>query len=130
MGILFICYCVCSFYLSHLFYTVQQEICFVSIVLEMFLTAFDSGTERLFPLSQNAGRPSFSGGVTCLPLCKALTLLVRGGPRPFSVRFSLVLKAGCLNLSFTFTRDISGEVVITNSMYPIMVWEARGPRWD
>lgn len=78
------------------------------------------------PLGLIAGHPSLSGGVTCFPLCKAVTLHVRGGPRPFPMRSSLILKAGCLNLSFIFTSDISDEVVITNSVYPVIVWKARG----
>ena len=43
---------------------------------------------------------------------------------------ALFCEGGCLNLSFTFTSDISSEVVITNSMSAVIVWEARGPSWD
>lgn len=127
----------CVFFSSpHPFYTVQQEICFVSIVLAMFLPLFIQGQESLSPLGQDAELLSLSGAagvgeggrVTCLPLCK--TLQTRGGSGSFPVRSSLVLKAECLNLSFTFTSDISAEVVITNSMCSVIVWETRGPSWD
>ena len=66
----------CVLYLSSLFYTVQQEIRFVSIVLEMFLLALSQGAKdrKLDPIGSHCRAPSFSAGVTyallcCDPLC-------------------------------------------------------------
>lgn len=70
------------------------EKCFFTVLIQ---GAKDRGSSAPGPI---AGRPSFSRGVTCLLLCKAVTLhVVRGLPRPFSARLTRAFfsKAGCLN---------------------------------
>lgn len=115
----FICYYVCSFHLSHLFYTVQQEMCFVSIVLEMFLLSLIRG-QKACPhwLRMQGAFPSLGsggGGVWLACLCVWLwPCPLEVAPGHFLWGPALFCMAGYLNLSFPFASDISGEVVTKN----------------
>ena len=89
-----ICYCVCSFCLFCLLFTLQWEICcFVFIVLERFLLYLIQGAKWKVPLF-------FWGSDLFAPLWGCELPHLRRCPRPFSDQsiWAFFSKSGCLNL--------------------------------
>ena len=121
-----ICYCVCSFCLFCLLFTLQRAVCcLVFIVLERFLLSLIQGAKWKVPLF-------LWGSDLFAPLWGCELPHVRRCPRPFSAQsiWAFFSKSGCLNLisclisDIYLISDISGEVVIINSIYPEahLVW--------
>lgn len=111
-----ICYCVCSFCLFCLLFTLQWEIA-------ALFSLFWKGFYCLWFREPNGRCHYFSGEVTCLLLCEAVNFRILGDapghflPGLFELS-SLSLDVWIWSVALYLISDISGEAVIMNSVYP------------